>query len=716
VCGLEKYSTNHWEVFSNPMILSYRKESLSMSFDNIKRNSLDYILTDILPVEISELYTNKFFYDFLLKNNNWLECMLKKIITDKNDTNSHKKLFENAKWTSLPLKYTVFKNFNAVRMLNVLQPIASIELFLFVAAYEKEIINLLEKGSVFSLRYHKKNNDLYYKSKNKNTIKYFEDISQEIDKEVIEQTGLYFKIEPFSSIAAFTKSDRWFILNSQFKYFARTDYKACFDSVYTHTYKWLIGKDVNDTKEFNNTNLFTTIDRVLQNINARTSNGIVVGPEFSRMIAEILLQGIDSAVFNKLLNEGINLNEQYNIYRYVDDIFIFAKSEEILNVILKRYEEIAGKYLLNLNEGKLVREKLPFILDVWLKETSNYVTQASSIIFYTKQERDKYAADKKEEHKKESGDEQTDELIDVYLLRSRVFINSRLTLMQKFNELICMYPVKTKTIVAYTFGMILNKIQSTRNYVKIFKNNASENAIYYFLDYIFYIYSYYPDFNNTQRVISLVSYVNDEVDLKKCKNHLIQKLINKYAFIFDKANINDVVNLILLCTALKIEIPYLQEKKLLNSVRLEDNPIIWATYLLYSKYDKEYYEEIIKEIESSIKDRMDSILSKKNILTYREFWWLLVFNKCPFISTNSQDIFDKVINDNWNLTVTVNSSPADISAFLFGEYLRKETKQFFEWDIENKALLKEMTYKTLKRTIFRNYNGNLRFMEFNSID
>ncbi|MFW2504575.1 RNA-directed DNA polymerase [Clostridium diolis] len=687
-----------------------------MSFDNIKRNSLDYILTDILPIEISELYTNKFFYDFMIKNNNWLECILKKIIIDKNNTNEHRKLFEDAKWTSLPLKYTVAKNSNAVRTLNILHPVAAIELFLFVASYEKEIVNLLEKGSVYSLRYHKKNNDLYYKSKNKRTIKYFEDVSQEIDKEVIEQTGLYFKIQPFSSIAAFTKSDRWFTLNSQFKYFARTDYKSCFDSVYTHTYKWLIGKDVNDTKEFNNGNLFTTIDRVLQNINARTSNGIVVGPEFSRMIAEILLQGIDSAVFNRLLNNGIKPNEQYNVYRYVDDIFIFASTEEILNTILKNYEEIAGKYLLSLNESKLVREKLPFILNVWLKETSNYVTQASSIIFYTKQERDKYSVDKQEEHKRELGDEQPDKLIDISLLRSRVFLNSRLTLMQKFNELICMYPQKTKTIVAYTYGMILNKIQSTRNYVKLFKTNASENVIYYFLDYIFYIYSYYPDFNNTQRLISLISYVNDEIDLIENRNHLIQKLINKYAFIFDKANINDIINLILLCTILKIEIPYVQERNLLDRIRVEDNPIVWATYLLYSKYDKEYYEIIINEIENLIEDRMDSILNKKSILTYREFWWLLVFNKCPFITKTSQNIFDKIINDNWNSEITDNSSPAEISTFLFGEYLRKGAKQFFEWDIENKTLLKEITYKTLRRTIFKNYNGNLRFMEFTSID
>ena len=32
---------------------------------NIKRDDLDYILTDTLPVELSELYTNIYFYEFL---------------------------------------------------------------------------------------------------------------------------------------------------------------------------------------------------------------------------------------------------------------------------------------------------------------------------------------------------------------------------------------------------------------------------------------------------------------------------------------------------------------------------------------------------------------------------------------------------------------------------------------------------------------------------
>lgn len=80
-------------------------------------------------------------------------------------------------------------------------------------------------------------------------------------------------------------------------------------------FTWLIGKDSIDTKSFeSNSNIYFAIDRILQNINARRSNGIVVGPEFSRMIAELLLQSIDTAVYNKLINSGVECGQDYNVY------------------------------------------------------------------------------------------------------------------------------------------------------------------------------------------------------------------------------------------------------------------------------------------------------------------------------------------------------------------------------------------------------------------
>jgi len=690
-------------------------EEKSMGLNNIKRNSLDYILSDLLPVELSELYTHKYFYDYLITNNKYIEQAVKNILKDKNSIATNKKLFESPKWNSMPLKYTIAKSLESDRELNVIQPIAILQLFLFVSAYQKEILNYMEKNSVFSLRYHRKNNDLYYKQRNKSLTKYFDETSKAVEKTVIQKTGLYFDIGPFQSISAFTKSDLWFSLNRKYQFFAKTDFKACFDSIYTHTYKWLIGKDVNDTKEFKNVNIFTTIDRILQNINACTSNGIIIGPEFSRMIAEILLQGIDTAVMNSLYVEGYKNDVEYAVYRYVDDIFIFSESEQLMNLILKRYEEISRKYMLRLNDRKLKKEKMPFVLDVWLKETSHYVTQTSNIIFYNEDERNAYIEKRKREVKLSDLQSEVDIVIEAHIFKAKIFNQLKPTLMTKFNELICSFPQKTKTIVSYNFGMVINKIERSRNKARIFSKKVSSKTLYSFMDYIFFVYSFYPDFINTQKLLSVISYINDETEFST-ETDVLQKLITKYVSIFEKANINDIVNLILLCAEKNIEIPYRQECKIEDKICREDNPIIYATYLMYARYNEAYYQKIITKIERIIGIKIEAIIKKETILTYREFWWIIIFNKCSFIDSTLQSKFDMILTNKFSISVTDSSSAADICTYLLGDFFVNSSSQFFEWDISKRNLLKEITYKTYERSLFKNYKFNYNFMEFSSLD
>ncbi|MFN8135210.1 MAG: hypothetical protein U0Z17_08290 [Bacteroidales bacterium] len=56
-------------------------------------------------------------------------------------------------------------------------------------------------------------------------------------------------------------------------------------------------------------------------------NGIVVGPEISRIFAEIILQNVDINVLNILEKEGRKYEVDYEARRYVDDYFIFSNDE-----------------------------------------------------------------------------------------------------------------------------------------------------------------------------------------------------------------------------------------------------------------------------------------------------------------------------------------------------------------------------------------------------
>lgn len=681
-----------------------------MDLNNIKRNQLDYILTDILPNELSELFSFKYFYDFLLNKRKDVKEMIDKVIEAKNKSASEQVLFLGSiNWATMPLKYTIMKGLHSSREISLLQPMAAVQIFLFITAYQKELLNILGHNSIYSLRYHQRNNELYYKNKNKSVIKYFEEESKRVGKDIIEQTGMFFDIKPYKSIALFTSSEEWFVLNSKYKYFIRTDYKACFDSIYTHTYTWLIGKNVNDTKEFKNVNMYAAIDRILQNINARTSNGIVVGPEFSRMIAEIMLQRIDMSVHSMLLNMGIVDGEKYNVYRYVDDIFIFAESEKLAELVLEKYSEVSRKYLLRLNESKLIKNRVPFILENWLNETNLFTTRVSSILFNSKDEQREII----ERIENEKIGDESEQVVKAYIFKDNIFYLSKRSLMNQFNELICKHEEKIKTIVAYLMGMFLNKVSKNKESVNIFRGNVSFGTIFGFLDFLFYIYSFYPDYNNTQRFLSILSYIRDEYDFFD-ESSKLQMLINKYSFIFEKANMNDIVNLILFCKQAKIEIPYTQECLLVEKLREKDDPILWASYLIYASYSKHYFEEILLEIENYIKENIEAIIAKENIYTYREFWWIIVFNKSPYITSGTQGLINNIISD-LQVNISGNRRAGDICGNLFVEFLKTNSKQFFEWNIHEKDFLRQITFKTYERSIFKNYKETLNFMDWNSI-
>ena len=670
-----------------------------MDLNNIKRNNLDYLLTDILPTELSDRFTYSFFYDYLLSKPDELDNIIQNLRKTKSKPEG---LFKGKEWASMPLKYSIMKDLYTVREMSLVQPLAAIEILLFVEIYQKELLNLLNKNSCYSLRFHKKNNNLCYKNKNKSIIRYFSEESKSMGREILEQTGMFFEIAPYKSISAFTSSEEWLVLNSKYKHFIRTDYKACFDSIYSHTFTWLIGKDSIDTKSFeSNSNIYSAIDRILQNINARRSNGIVVGPEFSRMIAELLLQSIDVAVYNKLKNTGVECEQDYNVYRYVDDIFIFAKSEELATHIVEEYSEIARKYLLQLNETKLFSSRVPFVLDGWLNETNVFTNRMTDMLFASKEEQKVYV------EKKLSAEDDNGMPTDLlpYLLKAHVIrygSKAKQSIMNQLNELICNYPTKDRTIVAYFLSTILNHIGKNKDKCTIFKNDVKGTTVFSFLDLIFYAYSFFPNYVNTQRLLQIISYVRDEFDIFSDTERL-QDLINKYAFIFDKANINDVVNLFLFFRQARIEIPYLQEKCIVKKLIEKDDPILWATYLMYSQYNKKYSDEIRCYIEEALIEKINAIRVQKSVYEYREFWWILIFNKCPFITNSSQSIIDNAIA---SLLVSNSTGCVDVLIDIFKEFLQNSTKQFFNWDMDNSDFLRILTFKTHEKSIFKNFREN----------
>ena len=73
----------------------------------------------------------------------------------------------------------------------------------------------------------------------------------------------------------------------------------------------------------------------MQQINYNETNGIIIGPEFSRIFAELILQSVDRIVEQKLVSKhNLKHKVDYEIFRYVDDYFIFFNEDSTKDKML----------------------------------------------------------------------------------------------------------------------------------------------------------------------------------------------------------------------------------------------------------------------------------------------------------------------------------------------------------------------------------------------
>ena len=599
--------------------------------------------------------------------------------------------YGNGVWATAPLKYNILKGTNSLREINLVQPLSALNIYLFVECYQKEILSYLKENSIYSLRYHRKNPNLYYKEKTNKLTHYFEKTANKIDRAVLQQTGVYFNIHKFYSLSSFVNSRLWRMSNFRYKYFAKADYKSCFGSIYTHSYKWIIEKNVVDSKNAKNTNLFVVVDRVLENINGYSSNGLIVGPEFSRMIAELLLQTIDVEVKNELDIQGLKQGDDYRIFRYVDDLFIFANSQETVEQIIESFSLKAQKYLLHLNEAKYQKSETPVVLSSWLSETRQLSDKISDLFY-------------KPHELKELGIE--------HLVKHGFISVDRIK--DDFTALMSKYPNNQRYIVSFVLSTFLNNISLKRDEYILFERGHAAKA-FVFLELCMYVLSYCPCFEHCQKAISIVVYLDDELHFKDNEESKkkLQALINRYSFIFDNGNINDLCNWLIVFYDFNLILPKKSEDLIVKKLRQEDNPILWANYLIYSRYYAPYFQEILGVLEDIIDGRIDA-LTKRELMAQREFWYVIIFNNCPYISPMLKNKIDAKVDD---IMVASPVSYYDKLRTLLYEFLKQPfANQFFLWGYHKFNTSKQITYRTYKRTLFKQYKRRRNVELYGSLE
>lgn len=666
---------------------------MKRSKNNIERNKLDYILTDIMPVEVSELFSYSKFYEYLLSKQSTLDDIVSQMHAMKAENSETP--FSGGKWgnwATSPLKFNILKGTDSIRELNLVQPLSAMNIYFFVECYQKELLDILSNNACFSLRYHRKNSDLFYRRKSKKIVDYFEKISQKVDRAILQQTGAYFKIHKFNSVSSFTNSRLWQQCNFKYRNFAKIDYKSCFDSIYTHAYKWCIEKDTVDSKEASNANLHIVIDRVLQNINGRSSNGLIVGPEFSRMIAEVLLQEIDVEVKHNLAAQGLNAGADYRVFRYVDDIYIFSHTQAHTDLIIKTIERAAQKYLLKFNEFKYLKAYTPVVLSSWLGK-ARALSDRISALFYRKQELHDMAEKKP-------------------LLKSGYISVDRIK--DDFIYLVNEFPKEQRYIVSFMLSTLLNNISNKKDGYALFEPDKCARA-FVLLDLAMYIYSFCPCFEHTQKLISMIVYMDDELQFSKDElNH--KKLINlirRYSFVFEKGNMNDLCNWFLFFHDYSIPLLRITETIFEKKLREEDNPILWANYLIYSRYHSDYHQEILTWVEEVLQYKVNQIGSKDPLLQ-KEFWYVITFINCPYISSSVKTALENIVRP---MATAAETNLANKIKKIIAEFLlQNKSNLFFCWGYYHFNTSKQLTFRTYQRTLFKQYKNKRSIELYGSLD
>ncbi len=150
-------------------------------------------------------------------------------------------------------------------------------------------------------------------------------------------------------------------LEKKFKYQLSLDVSKCFDSIYTHSITWAV-KDKKIAKDYKSVYSFgNQFDVTMQRLNYNETSGICIGPEASRIFAEIILARVDVMALKQLENvSNLKLGKDFECCRYIDNYYVFANAEAVLSKVEQEISAALRDYKLHFNESKTERHERPF--------------------------------------------------------------------------------------------------------------------------------------------------------------------------------------------------------------------------------------------------------------------------------------------------------------------------------------------------------------------
>lgn len=313
------------------------------------------VLTDTSPFEVPIVMSNDGFYKNLhglSKKSPQFQKMIYSLLLE-----------DDGKRYTVPLRYNVVKDSRSVRTLSLLHPKGQVILAEFYQKYEELICEYSGRGP-FSIRAPKKVGSSFFvpsSVQDKNQYKNATVDTAELDR-LVRNPASYFAYSGFERLYKFFSSTDHTRLEKKFRYLLSLDISKCFDSIYTHSMAWAT-KSKEEAKE----NTFALsfgnqFDKVMQRLNHNETSGICIGPEASRIFAEIILAKVDQNARRNLeeKNPSIRDGVDYECRRYVDNYYIFSNDPITAEHVEHELSIALRQYNLHLNTGKRELDKRPF--------------------------------------------------------------------------------------------------------------------------------------------------------------------------------------------------------------------------------------------------------------------------------------------------------------------------------------------------------------------
>lgn len=675
--------------------------------------------TEVLPEELPVLFSNKSVYNnFTYKDIELLR-----------NNEGKKEGILSINYT-IPLYFNIPNGIYKTRKIGLLHPLGQLQIADYILKYESQILAHCQK-SQYSIRSPVKRN-LPSLDRNKSLEKEIKRFNEDFlikDKSTItsDENSIfylsYFTYNNYKRIEELFISPRFNRDKYKYNHFLKLDIQSCFPSIYTHSLSWAVmgSKSLGKLYAQEKRTFANATDKVAQKLNFNETNGLVVGPEFSRVLAEILLTYIDNNVDNVLHSYNLKLNRDYKIYRYVDDFFIFAHDEEKINLIKSTVTKELEKVNLTVNLDKYELQRTPF------KFFDSSIIKLKRII-------KDFENDRKVRH-------QNNVLKEIIQFLENDTSNNKLKIPEEYNfgidttsdwenmferieEVINHYPESRGRIVKYFLTTIKKSLKF--NYKELSSNYKKLKVTRTKLEVISNIYSLFIDNKSTVSFISIQLHLLHEINhfIENENKDLSQKEQEEYKEIISKINeslfensfrvmknnfksLEDMCDLLVYMKRLNKQL----SPQFLISILHEFK----YSYFLYCSVAYYILDDNLKDIKPNFKT-VSSILRKEiiylvnnfenkgvvdDLLDAEYFYFINDFSKYPGFDENERKSLHDSFEEQYKFFSHSKGNPNDQRKKL--DVWRKITQYpYFDWKIKREDFERKVIKKSINRKNMEN--------------